>query len=148
MYHNITHIDNMDICRKFNRTSELCSRCRNATGYPLYSYKLNCIPCTGDAATLIKYVAVAYLPLTVFFVIVTAFRISANAETLSGYILMSQIITTPSQLRYLSSLNVKDHKGSLAIKMAIAAHAIWNLDFFRAVRAILLLQFHLRLAGG
>lgn len=120
------------ICDKFNRQGELCSRCQNGTGHPLYSYKLNCTTCTDDAITLFQYVVVAYLPLTVFFVLVMAFRISANAETLSGYILMSQIVTTPAQLRYLDSLPT-DKSGSLAISIGLSVHAIWNLDFFRGL---------------
>lgn len=131
-YHDVTDKDGTLTCQKFNRKAELCSKCQNNTGHPLYSYKLNCVPCTGDIATLLEYVVAAYLPLTVFFVVVMVFRISANTEMLSGYILMSQIITTPSQLRYISSLHA-GKSGSLAINIAFSVHAIWNLDFFRGL---------------
>lgn len=134
-YHNISYSNSTNArygCSKHNRTGELCSKCKDGTGYPLYSHKLDCIPCTGKAVTLLLYVVLAYLPLTVFFILVMVFRISANAETLSGYILMSQIITTPAQLRYISSLKMNKY-GSVATKIASAALAVWNLDFFRGV---------------
>ena len=132
-YHHVNYTDGTKYCKeRFNRTGELCSKCQNGTGHPLYSYKLNCVPCTRNLATLLLYIAEAYLPLTVFFLLVVAFRISANGETLSGYILMSQIITTPSQLRYISSLRA-GRSGNLAINIVITVYAVWNLDFFRAL---------------
>lgn len=132
-HHEVWYQNGMTDCKEgFNRTGELCSKCQNGTGHPLYSYKLNCVPCTRSFVTLLLYVAEAYLPLTVFFVVVVAFRISANGATLSGYILMSQIISTPSQLRYISSLKA-GKSGNLAINIVITLYAVWNLDFFRAL---------------
>lgn len=112
--------------------NELCSKCKDGTGYPLYSYRLNCIACTGKPITILLYLVQAYLPLTVFFIFVIAFRVSANAEKLSGYILMSQIITTPAQLRYITSLKAGKPR-SRVINIATAALAVWNLDFFRGL---------------
>lgn len=118
-------------CDKFNRMGEQCSKCKNGTGHPLYSYSMQCVRCEGLTGYF-KYAAVAFLPLTAFYLIVVAFRISATSELLSGYVLMSQIVTTPSQLRYMKSFWVK-HTGTKAIATVISAHAIWNLDFFRAL---------------
>ena len=124
---------NLDkICGKFNRRGEMCGKCIEKTGYPLYSYSMKCIACSNNTDTIFKYMEAAFLPLTVFYVVVTAFRVSATAEKLSGYILMSQIITTPAQVRYIASLTA-NKPGTIAIKLGIALHAIWNLDFFRGM---------------
>lgn len=131
-YYTINDKNRMKTCHRFNRTAKLCSKCQKNTGHPLYSYKLNCIPCTGEVTTLLQYIVAAYLPLTVFYVLVVAFRISANTGMLGGYILMSQIITTPSQLRYISSLH-SGKSGSRAINIVITVHGVWNLDFFRGL---------------
>lgn len=119
-------------CDRYNRTAEMCGKCREGTGHPLYSYSLKCIACSNSTGTIFRYMAAALLPLTVFYVVVAAFRVSATAERLSGYILMSQIITTPAQLRYITSLTT-NRPSAVAIKLSLAVHAIWNLDFFRGM---------------
>ncbi len=132
--HHITPQDPNPICNKYKRTGELCGKCKEGNGYPLYSYHLTCVSCTNhtSSANLAKYLAIAFLPLTVFYVIVVAFRVSATSGYLRGYVLMSQIITTPSLLRYVTSLNTKK-QGHIASNVALSIHAIWNLDFFRSL---------------
>ena len=119
-------------CEKYSRTGEMCSKCSNETGYPLYSYSLNCIKCDHSPTTVIKYLAVAFLPLTAFYVIVITFRISATGDYLSGYILASQILTTPYILRYITALHTSHHNQGV-IKVAAALFAVWNLDFMKSI---------------
>lgn len=118
-------------CDQYSRTGELCSQCKEGTGRPLYSYSLHCIPCKDNMGSVIKYMAAAFLPLTLFYVIVVAFRISATSDTLSGFILTSQIVSTPAQLRYINSLST-DKLGTVVLNAGISLHAIRNLDFFRS----------------
>lgn len=120
-------------CDKYNREGVLCGQCKPGYGLPLYSYQLNCTLCQNSTVALLKYVAATYLPLTAFYLVVIIFRISATSELLSGYILTSQMLTTPSQLRYMTNLGIRDPEGTLAIKVAIGLAAIWNLDFFKSL---------------
>ena len=119
------------ICDKFSRTGELCSKCKNETGYPLYSYSLHCVTCDKSIAGFIKYISVAFIPLTIFYLIVIAFRISVTSEALNGYVMISQLVSTPTQLRYMTTL--ASSSDAQILNAVIPLFAIWNLDFFRSL---------------
>ena len=80
----------------------------------------------------------AFIPLTVFYIIVILFRISATSSALNGYVLISQLVATPIGLYTLYSNNLYNPYyhvpkfGHLHLNVVIAIYAIWNLDFFRS----------------
>ena len=69
---NITDL-NHGMCGRLNRDYRLCSKCINKFCPLVYSYDLNCVKCSGEYNWL-KYVAVAYVPLTIFYFIVVFLR--------------------------------------------------------------------------
>lgn len=118
-------------CHKFNRQGQLCGRCKEGLGYPVYTYSSTCTNCTETAMGVLKYLAMAYLPLTVFYIIVIAFRVSVMSERLTAYVLVCQIVTMPAQVHYISTLSTREGPKQ-AINFAIAVLSIWNLDFFKS----------------
>lgn len=122
------------VCQKYNRRGELCGKCFKGMGYPVYSYSSTCINCTSIAGGILKFAAISFIPLTIFYVVVIVFRISATSEKLVGYVMVSQIITMPAQLRYISTITTTQ-LGKRAIKIAISIHEIWNLDFFKSIHS-------------
>ena len=60
---------NNELCRTSNREGQFCGRCKKSTGPAVYSYSLECVPCleTEFKFNLFKYVAVAFLPSTIFY---------------------------------------------------------------------------------
>ena len=77
--------DNACHSLQMNRTGQMCGSCVKGFAPPVYSYSLACVNCTDYKYNWIKYIAVAYLPLTVFFVIVITFRISAVSGAMNGF---------------------------------------------------------------
>ena len=57
-------------CGKANRDSVLCGECKPGFSPLVYSYELKCMNYTGMSYNWIKYIAVAYIPLTFFFLFV------------------------------------------------------------------------------
>ena len=122
-------------CEHLHRIGELCGECEDNYTLPVYSYYLGCVKCEDYKYGWVKFIAAAFLPLTLFYFIVIVFRISATSPTLNGYILVSQIVATPTMMHLVYTF--KTHKmGSKvaqeAFKVVIAVYAIWNLDFFRS----------------
>ena len=116
---------------QMNRTGQMCGSCVKGFAPPVYSYSLACVNCTDYKYNWIKYIAVAYLPLTVFFVIVITFRISAASGAMNGFILTSQVLMSPAAHKYyLASVIYSDNALS---KVATTFYGIWNLDFFYAL---------------
>ena len=90
---------NKVMCSHLNRTGQLCGKCLEGNGLPVYSYSLHCVSCSESEfkLNLFKYIVVAFLPFFYFFVVV--FKVSLTSGSMVGYILISQLNTTPMFLR-------------------------------------------------
>ena len=74
----------------------------------------------------------AFLPLTLFYVVVTLFSISFTSPLLSGVVLIFQIVATPVQLQIFLSAVASGHiVHPMAFKVVLSFASLWNLDFFR-----------------
>ena len=114
-------------CKKYNRDGQLCGQCRKGFAPPVYTYGMNCTNCTNDMNNWMKYVIVAFLPLTIFFVIVVFFRIRATSGQLNMLILVGQAISAPTIMRTLT----ENSDDKLSTNILFSFYGIWNLDFFR-----------------
>ena len=115
-------------CEGLNRTGRLCGDCLEGYAPPVYSYDLKCVKC--ENYHWLKYLTAAFLPLTLFFLIVTIFSISFTSPRVCGVVLVYQLMANPTQLRVLVSLSDSGllllHKNTVT-----SIVAVWNLDFFR-----------------
>ena len=127
------------MCAGLNREGQLCGRCKNGFAPPVYSYSLVCTNCTTDYhLNWLKYIGVAFGPLTIFCLIICVFHISATSPYLHGFVFFCQIVTSSMWMRHIVNSDAFD--GPTNTKTAIAALkaylsiiGIWNLDFFVTV---------------
>ena len=117
------------LCSQFNRQSQLCSQCKPGFALPAYSYALSCVNCTEYRWNWMKYIAVAYLPLTAFYFVVVALRINVTAASVDVLIIACQIISTPLATSLYYTKNTAAY--NIYINIFISIVAVWNLDFFR-----------------
>ena len=121
------------LCSHLNRQGRLCGNCKPHHYVSAYSYDLKCYQCHYSLwINLIAYVAIAYVPLTVFLVLVMTLHISVASPHMSAVVLVCQIFAFPSHLRYLVQIT----RGTTAIifvKFFATVYGIWNLDFFRSL---------------
>ena len=122
-------------CGRMNRDSTLCGQCLPGYSTLLYSYEMKCMNCTGENMTYnwIKYIAVAYIPLTFFFFFVVIFKFNGNSPLLKLFISISQGIFSPIVARaFLSVVSRKAYIENFTRALG-SFYGIWNLDFFRTV---------------
>ena len=122
-------------CGRLNRDSTLCGQCLPGYSPLLYSYEMKCMNCTGENMTYnwIKYIAVAYIPLTFFFFFVVIFKFNGNSPLLKLFISVSQGISSPIAARaFLSVVSRKAYIENFTSALG-SFYGIWNLDFFRTV---------------
>ena len=124
---------NEAMCGHFNRSGQLCGECKTNHTLLVYSYNLHCTMCSDDQFSWMKYVAVAFLPLTVFLVLVLCCRISATSPQLNAFVTFSQLLATPVSVRILLVAVNKHRRTSLLIRIILAMYGVWNLDFFRTL---------------
>ena len=115
----------------FNRKDRLCGRCKKGYGFPAYSYSyINCVECDGFSfQNLLRYIAMAYGPLTLFFLFVVVFRFSVTSGPLNAYVLLCQSLTLSINTRIMAAAN-PDRNGVFPLYTTLLG--VWNLDFFRA----------------
>ena len=105
------------MCKEFGRSGTLYGQCdKERNYYPrAYSFDLSCFQCDGNmSSNLWKYIALAYLPLTVFYLIVFFLKkTSASIRSLCylivfqhhhtcNFLLVSRKITKIAKLTLLS----------------------------------------------
>ena len=128
---NVSMLNSL-VCDKFRRTGTLCGECKNDT-FPLaYSFNLSCVNCTDLTAGRVKYVLVAFVPLTVFYFLIVLFHINIMSSHIYGFIIFSQGISMPVLSRvFLLALEETPPRYSIIMKILGTLYGIWNLDFFR-----------------
>ena len=124
-----------DLCSKFHREGQFCGKCESGFALPVYSYNINCT--NHHANTWIKYLAVSFLPLTLFFIVIVTCRLSVTSGVMNAFILITQTASLTSVSRtYFLSLELNYGSGSTAFHMfalLFTFYSLWNLDFFRAL---------------
>ena len=122
-------------CADLNRQGSLCGECRDGYAPPVYSYVPECVKCENYHYNWLKYLAVAFLPLTLFYVIVTLFSISFTSPLLSGVVMFFHLLANPIQMAIVVNLadSGRLYINSTAVKVIASILTVWNLDFFRAI---------------
>ena len=135
----------------WNRQGRLCSQCIGGHGPPVYSYSMQCIPCSPEVVRdSIVYFLVSFLPLTVFCLVIITLRISGARPPMSTFILVSQVMSAPQYL----SLFLVPNSQSYILAHYYAIHNIcwqlfatffglWNMDIFRSVYPEMCLSPHM-----
>ena len=126
-----------ELCSPYHREGQLCGRCEENYTLPLYSYNFSCMNCTNYANNWIKYLAVSFLPLTLFFVVIVTCRLSVTSGVMNAFILLCQVISLPAITRFML-FSLESHYGTDSIEFRLCAvsftlYSMWNLDFFRAL---------------
>ena len=121
------------MCGQLNREGQLCGRCKENYSVPVYSYEMKCVQCSISPFNWILYILAAFLPLTVFFVLVVCCRLSATSPKLLVFVCFSQFISAGENVRVvLTALTPYPIAVSLA-KVLFTLYGFWNLDFFRTL---------------
>ena len=129
---NISEL-NSAMCKDLHRTGQMCGRCDKGYSLPIYSYDLSCVECSDYKHNWMMYITVAFLPLTLFYVVIVVFRIGVMSRELHAYIMVCQIASTPSLLRFLHLSTEFDPIGKTFFLILSTIYGIWNLDFFRSL---------------
>ena len=136
IYHPLPHhVEDLNsaICGHLHRSGQLCGSCEEGYSPLVYSYDLQCFNYTDSHYNWLKYVTDAFIPLTVFYVIILMCRVSATSPKLYAFVIFSQTIAVSANVRLvLASVTNYPNIGPLVWVIAVL-YGIWNLDFFRTL---------------
>ena len=123
------------LCDYLHRTGTLCGQCNYTDHHfpPAYSYDVKCVKCEQSDSVWL-YIAVAFLPLTVFIVVILVFRVDVVYPKLHAFVCFAQIAGSPIQVRiFLLSTTHTGTAISVITKIVASLYGFWNLDFFRTL---------------
>ena len=86
-----------------NRKGQMCGKCLDNHSPAPYSYRLKCAQYSSYKYNWIKYLSIAFLPLTAFYVMVIFFTFNAMSPLLNAYIFFCQIMSCPTVMSILTS---------------------------------------------
>ena len=122
-------------CEPLNREDELCSKCKDRFGPSPLTLDLSCFDCSRRYHGLPLYLTLEILPLTVFFIIVTALKIRPSHGYLNSFVLLSQVIAAllsfSSQVPFIYSMGPMSNVSLILVRTLQTVYGFWNLDFFR-----------------
>ena len=128
LYHQIK---GNSICDSFNRTGILCGKCQDYY-YPIaYSFSLKCIDCPNNKQNWMIFFVLATVPSTLFVFAVLFFRLNVTSSYLHGFVLFSQGMSFPANMRIILRAISKQPTASIFAKIIASLYGFWNLDFFR-----------------
>ena len=124
------------LCAEWNKNGTLCGKCKNGYHPVVYTYDLSCQKCTStQSQNIAKFVAATVVPLTVFYLLIVIFKISATSPQLNAYVMFCQWISEPLNVRIVLRATRNYPKLDFLPRGLAAAYGIWNLDFFRALHS-------------
>ena len=94
---------------------------------------MKCVQCSTSPFNWVKYILVAFLPLTVFFILVMGCRLSATSPKLLAFVFFSQGLTIGKNVHVVLSLTESYPIAANLAKIIFTLYGIWNLDFFRTL---------------
>ena len=98
---NLNTLCNRDI--RQNRQGQMCGQCKDNHSPSPYSYQLKCAHCSYYKYNWLKYLTVAYVPLTVFFLMAITFRLHALSASMNAIIFFSQMVSSPAVMNMIST---------------------------------------------
>ena len=120
-------------CGYLNRQGRLCGKCKPNHYVSAYSYDIKCHLCTSSVwRSVVEYVCIAYLPLTIFLCVVLVFHISVTSPAMNVPVLYCQILSSPMSSMFLFQCSRGTYYWYY-IKFLSTLYGIWNLDFFRSL---------------
>ena len=131
-----SHIQELNefMCGQFNREGQLCGKCKPGYGSTPLSLDPTCVNCTTMSYGWALYLALEFLPITVFYAVIVVFQVSAMSGPLNAFIFSAQMIVTTIDVSKIQVVTYSTQPWSQVIlQILIFSYDFWNLDFIRSV---------------
>ena len=137
IYHIISNENDVNeyMCGRYNRTGISCAKCKPGLSPFVLSYNLSCVECPDSHKNWWKFALFGFVPLTLLYFIVIFFNVNVTSSRLHGYVLFSQVLSTPIYIR-ITLISIKDSSYAWLLKGAKALDlffSLWNLEPFRSI---------------
>ena len=127
---NVSELNDF-VCGGFNREGQLCGTCKKGYG-PALLTDFKCAKCSTKNYGWALYLLIGFLPVTLFYLVIVMFQVSATSGPLNAFIFSAQIIASVMSLDNLL-LASRSSSSQVIQQILMTFYGVWNLDFFRSV---------------
>ena len=122
-------------CEPNNRKGLLCAKCADGYGVSATSLTPKCVECTSYpiVLTVLLYLIIELLPITIFFILIVIFHINISSGPLMGYFIFCQVYTTISNQMFEMYTYLRDNSSQGTTHLLDASYvlsSIWALGAF------------------
>ena len=129
---NVSELNHF-MCGGFNREGQLCGTCKKGYGPALIKYDMQCTKCSTKNYGWALYLLLGFLPITVFYLIIVMFQVSATSGPLNVFIFSAQIIAIAIDTnKIVLTAHGSQSWSNVILQILVTFYAIWNLDFFHS----------------
>ena len=136
------------MCRPMNRKGVVCSECIDGFAPAITSLGYQCSNCTDAWYGVPLFLVLELVPITVFYLVIIAFRFSVTSAPMTSFVLFSQLAAHLfTAFTSLTALLENEYGSGMIyfIKLMTSFYGIWNLDFFRYLVPPFCISPHLKL---
>ena len=131
---SVSNLNNFT-CSPLKRQEKNCHKCIDGFGPSPYTLDLSCFNCSARYRGWMLYFTLEFIPLTVFFIVITVLRIRPAQGYLNSFILFSQLVVAAfsfsSQVPFIYSMGKMSKVSLVLVRILQTLYGFWNLDFFR-----------------
>ena len=130
LYRSLDFSENGDdeVCLSYYRKGPMCGNCLSNYAPPAYYYNFTCTKCSDDyRLNWIKYISMAYFPLTAFYFLVLILKISATTGSMNALVTICQLAAAPGIVRFYFIPHHTEPLSNL-IKLVTTVCTIWFLS--------------------
>ena len=124
---------NEAMCGPYNRKGLLCGECIDGYGPGVYTLDRKCVDCSmfSMSSAICLYLLVEFVPVFLFFLCLTIFRLDLTSGPMLGYVMFCQIMSYVFEA--LPAIVYDIFNSSLPIRICIFITEFWNLNFCKTI---------------
>ena len=121
---------NKNVCGPLNRKGRLCGDCREGYGVAVNHF-IKCVKCNNsNSVGWLYYIIADILPITIFFITVALFKVSATSAPMNAFVFFAQIVSLPFfHIQFPWVFGLSQHCTALQV-LVLLPYCMWNLEFF------------------
>ena len=124
---------NEAMCGPYNTKGLLCGECIDGYGTGVYTFDRKCVDCSkfSMSSAICLYLLVEFVPVLLFFLCVTVFRLDLTSGPMLGYVVFCQMMSYIFET--LPTIVHDIFNSSLPIRVCIFIGEFWNMNFCKTI---------------
>ena len=122
------------MCGNYNRKGLLCGQCIYGYGPAAFSLEMKCVDCSmlSSGGAFILYLALEFIPITLFFIVVMITRLDVTAGPMLGYVIFCQSYVFGIETKPFLVSHIFHHASGIykiLMHISLALSNVWLLRF-------------------